>query len=88
MLTEYLLEKLIDLPKLKIISPFNESKRGSHISILIEDTCMKQFKESLSGQGILGDLRKFENDTYLMRITPTGLYNSYKDCDRLIDTLE
>lgn len=87
-LTNYMLEKLKDMPKLKIVSPFNQEERGSHISIIIENTDMQQFKQQLLEHGICADLRKFENDTYLMRISPVGLYITYEDLDSLIETLD
>ena len=69
------------MPKLKVISPFNEEERGSHISIIIENTNMKEFSDKLMSLGVQGDLRKFENDVYLMRLSPNGLYITYEDCD-------
>lgn len=61
--------------------------RGSHVSILIENTDMKMFKQVLIERGIFGDLRRFEDDGYLMRIS-TVMYNTQEDCDYLVDTLE
>jgi kynureninase len=75
-LTNYMLPKLECIPKVKILTPYNENERGSHISILIENTDMKIFKEKLSSEGIYGDLRRFEDESYLMRISPIGLYNT------------
>lgn len=43
-MTNYFLEKLENLPKIKILSPANEKNRGSHVSMLIENTDMKEFK--------------------------------------------
>lgn len=87
-LTDYLFDKLKGMPKLKIVSPFNHEERGSHVSIIVENTDMQQFKQQLLEHGICADLRKFENDTYLMRISPVGLYITYEDLDALADTLE
>lgn len=47
-LTDYLLKSLVKLPKLNIVSPKNEDERGSHVSIIIENTDMKEFKQLLS----------------------------------------
>ncbi|CDW90992.1 kynureninase [Stylonychia lemnae] len=87
-LSNYLIERLLDMPKLKVISPFNDEERGSHLSIIIQNTDMKEFSDRLMNQGVLGDLRKFENDVYLMRLSPAGLYITYEDCDRLLQALE
>lgn len=88
-LTDYLLKSLVKLPKLNIVSPKNEDERGSHVSIIIENTDMKEFKQLLSSQGILGDLRRFDNENnYLIRISPVGLYITYEDIDRLVSVLD
>eukprot|EP00347_Sterkiella_histriomuscorum_P012227 403369408 len=88
-LTDYLVKGLQQLPKLKILSPLNEQERGSHLSIVIENTDMKEFKQVLSNEGVLGDLRRFdEHDNYLMRISPVGLYITYEDIDRVVQVLD
>ena len=44
-LSNYLIDKLVDMPKVKVISPFNEEERGSHFSIIIENANMKEFSD-------------------------------------------
>ena len=76
------------MDKIRILSPLNENDRGSHISILIDNTDMKEFKQLMTERGILGDLRRFDDDGYLMRVSPVPLYNSVEDCENLLDGLE
>lgn len=86
-LSQRILQRLQKVDKIRILSPLNEADRGSHISILIENTDMKELKLLMAERGILGDLRRFDDDGYLMRISAVQ-YNSVEDCDNLLDSLE
>lgn len=48
---------------------------------------MKEFRVKLHNYGITGDLRRFSDDSYLMRVAPIGLYNNYDDVEKVIKAL-
>ena len=87
-LTKLLIDQIQGLPNLKIMTPLNDEHRGSHISIQIDNTDMKEFKSKMGEKGVLGDLRRFKDDSYLMRSAPIGLYNNVSDIEKVSGALK
>jgi kynureninase len=70
---EFLLEQSAS-PKFCIITPREENRRGSQLSIRIMQNG-RAICEKLTAQGVIGDWR--EPDTF--RVAPVPLYNTYRD---------
>lgn len=87
-MTDYLIKKLSNIPNLKRLSPLEAENRGSHVSLIVENTDMKLFLAKLFEYGVQGDLRKYSNKgDYLLRVSPVGLYNTRDDMDTLVSSL-
>lgn len=84
-LTGYLLYLLQFIPKgrFEIITPLEDSQRGSQLSLYFENEGHKVFEE-LAKQGVVADWR----EPKVIRIAPAAMYNNYEDVYRFYEILK
>ncbi|KAG5646676.1 hypothetical protein DXG03_002666 [Asterophora parasitica] len=74
-------------PGFTIITPSEPSKRGAQLSLLflpIGSGVMQKIFARLSDYGVIGD----EREPDVIRLAPTALYNTIKDCEQAAQYLE
>ncbi|MDF3023197.1 MAG: kynureninase [Alphaproteobacteria bacterium] len=76
---EYLLHSL-NLARLKIMTPANQSERGCQLSITVQDNGRKVF-DALQKAGVVCDWREPD----CIRVAPVPLYNSFNDVYRFAE---
>lgn len=64
----------MDNPRIKIITPSDPNKRGSQLSIQVQNADKSLF-DKITKAGVIADWREPD----VIRIAPTALYNSYED---------
>lgn len=70
---EFVIES-IDNERIKIITPSDPNKRGSQLSIQVQNADKTLF-DKITAAGVIADWREPD----VIRIAPTALYNSYED---------
>ncbi|MCU0347651.1 MAG: kynureninase [Saprospiraceae bacterium] len=79
---EYLIENLNGGRRFNIITPKNPAARGAQLSILTGPEGKKLF-DYLTENGVIADWR----EPNVIRVAPVPMYNSFKDCWKLVDML-
>ena len=84
-MSSFLWELLAQLPQgfVEIFTPENPEHRGAQLSLKIRNSSREMVKD-LRDAGIICDFR----EPNIIRVAPTGLYNSYMDCYRFVERLE
>ena len=83
-LTAFLWEKLATLPGgfVTVFTPQDPEQRGSQLSLKIRGGT-REMVASLRKDGVICDFR----EPNIIRVAPTGLYNSFADCERFVERL-
>lgn len=74
-------------PGFTIITPTQPSARGAQLSLLflpIGSGVMRNIFDALVKEGVIGD----EREPDVIRLAPTPLYNTLKDCEHAAESLE
>ncbi|EDR14797.1 uncharacterized protein LACBIDRAFT_305901 [Laccaria bicolor S238N-H82] len=74
-------------PGFTIITPTKHSARGAQLSLLFLPTgsgVMRKIFDALVKEGVIGD----EREPDVIRLAPTPLYNTLKDCEHAAESLE
>ncbi|MBY0315873.1 MAG: kynureninase [Bdellovibrionales bacterium] len=84
-MSTFLWELLAQLPQgfVEIFTPEDPEQRGAQLSLKIKNSSREMVKD-LRDAGIICDFR----EPNIIRVAPTGLYNSYMDCYRFVERLE
>ncbi|KAI0177225.1 kynureninase 1 [Pestalotiopsis sp. NC0098] len=74
-----------DVRKLfRIITPTDPEQRGAQLSLLLKDGSLHTVMEELTDRGVIVD----ERQPNVIRVAPTPLYNTFKDCVAFIQAFE
>lgn len=74
-------------PGFTIITPTKPSARGAQLSLLFLPSgsgVMRKIFDALVKEGVIGD----EREPDVIRLAPTPLYNTLKDCEHAAESLE
>jgi kynureninase len=82
-MTAFLEFLLSSIPQIKIITPQNPAERGCQLSLIAIDKPKELFKH-LQTHGIVADWREPD----VIRVAPVPMYNRYKDCHILANTIQ
>lgn len=54
----------------------------------VDSLDINTLKDKLDERGIVGDMRVYENNSYIMRFSPIALYTTVEECRILAKTLK
>lgn len=80
--TEFLLEKWCGA-RAKVLTPREPGQRGAQLSIVVPGSS-REVEQRLHAEGVVVDFREPD----VIRAAPTGLYNSFADVRKFVDTLK
>jgi kynureninase len=88
-LTDFMIEVLVesgltrpdDPERLELVTPLEHPRRGGHLTLRHRHA--RQLCEGLKRRGVVVDFRNPD----LIRAAPAPLYNTYGDCQRLVESL-
>lgn len=83
-MSSFLWSMLAELPQgfVEIFTPQDETQRGAQLSLKIKNVSREMVKD-LRDHGVICDFR----EPNIIRVAPTGLYNSYTDCYQFVERL-